>query len=165
MCPAGTFGPTVGANSVDACVNCPIGTYQDMDGSYECLVCDENTFASAPGATQCTACGDGYQVSGEGSNFCNPCSAGTYRLAAESETCQPCRPGSSSGQGACGMAGCLAYSRRKAVRTYKKTCTQQGMGLSRHRVVTLLTASKLCSCLGALCSVKAAGSLHIDMHT
>jgi hypothetical protein len=161
MCPAGTFGPTLGATSQDACVNCPIGTYQDMDGSYECKVCDENTFASAPGATQCTACGDGYQVSGEGSNFCNPCSAGTYRLAAESETCKPCRPGTSSGQGRCGIGEQVWSWVGDGRQGVKGPC---GRGLGGAQPITYIH-QQLCVMMHQLCSRFGLHQLLCALHT
>ncbi|KAI8465814.1 MAG: hypothetical protein J3K34DRAFT_525062 [Monoraphidium minutum] len=105
-CPAGTFGPILGAKSQEGCVDCPVGTYQDMDGSYTCMTCASNTFASAPGATQCTACGDGYQVSSSGSNFCNPCTPGMFRDSSISENCQSCPPGTSSSEAAGRCAVC-----------------------------------------------------------
>jgi hypothetical protein len=98
-CPAGTFGGVIGAKNVAGCIDCPIGTYQDMDGQFECQPCAANTFASAPGATSCQSCGDGFEVSTSGSNMCNPCKSGFYRDSAVSEKCMECPPGSSSGEG------------------------------------------------------------------
>jgi hypothetical protein len=98
-CPAGTYGGVIGAKTVSGCIDCPVGTYQDMDGQFECHSCAANTFASAPGATSCQSCGDGYEVSAAGSNMCNPCKPGTYRDSAVSEKCMECPAGTSSGEG------------------------------------------------------------------
>lgn len=98
-CPAGTYGAVIGAKSSTGCMDCPIGTYQDMDGQFECQICKPNTFASAPGSTACQSCGDGYEVSAAGSNMCNPCSPGLYRDSAISEQCMECPAGTSSGEG------------------------------------------------------------------
>lgn len=98
-CPAGTHGAVIGAKSSAGCIECPIGTYQSMDGQFDCQVCPVNTFASAPGATSCLSCGDGYEVSTTGSNICNACPAGKFRDSALSENCQECQAGTSSGEG------------------------------------------------------------------
>jgi hypothetical protein len=98
-CPAGTYGAIIGAKSSLGCIECPVGTFQDMDGQFDCQVCPPNTFASAPGATTCLSCGDGYEVSVAGSNMCNACPAGKFRDAALSDTCQECPAGTSSGEG------------------------------------------------------------------
>jgi hypothetical protein len=106
-CPAGTYGGVIGAKSVAGCIDCPIGTYQDMDGQFECLACAANTFASAPGSTSCQSCGDGFEVSTSGSNMCNPCKPGFYRDSAVSEKCLECPAGTSSGEG--GWSGCVLF--------------------------------------------------------
>jgi hypothetical protein len=98
-CPAGTYGAIIGAKSSLGCIECPVGTYQDMDGQFDCQVCPPNTFASAPGSTQCLSCGDGYEVTVAGSNLCNACPAGKFRDAALSDNCQECPAGTSSGEG------------------------------------------------------------------
>jgi hypothetical protein len=99
-CPAGTYGPALGAKGKSGCVDCPVGTYQDMDGSFSCQTCAPNTFASSPGSTECVSCGDGYEVASSGSNFCNPCAPGSFRDSAASDTCQECPAGTSSGEAA-----------------------------------------------------------------
>eukprot|EP00877_Chromochloris_zofingiensis_P000687 jgi/Chrzof1/10619/Cz05g05130.t1 len=98
-CPAGTFGPTIGAKSQQSCADCPVGTYQDQAGAYECRVCSANSFSGTPGATTCAACGDGYQISTTGSNFCDACNPGWFRDSAVSESCQKCPSGHMSGTG------------------------------------------------------------------
>lgn len=100
-CPAGTYGGVIGAKNVAGCIDCPVGTYQDMDGQFECQACGVNTFASAPGSTSCQSCGDGFEVSSSGSNMCNPCKPGWYRDSAVSEKCMECPVGTSSGEGGC----------------------------------------------------------------
>lgn len=109
-CPAGTYGGVIGAKNVAGCIDCPVGTYQDMDGQFECQACGVNTFASAPGSTSCQSCGDGFEVSSSGSNMCNPCKPGWYRDSAVSEKCMECPVGTSSGEGGCqpGLANALA---------------------------------------------------------
>lgn len=102
-CPAGTYGGVIGAKNVAGCIDCPVGTYQDMDGQFECLPCAANTFASAPGATSCQNCGDGFEVSASGSDMCNPCKPGWYRDSAVSEKCMECPAGTSSGEGGCAL--------------------------------------------------------------
>lgn len=98
-CPAGTYGALIGAKSPMGCLECPVGTYQDMDGQFECSVCPANTFASSVGSTKCLGCGDGYEVSATGSDICNACPAGKFRDSALSENCQECPAGTSSGEG------------------------------------------------------------------
>lgn len=114
-CPAGTYGGVIGAKSVAGCIDCPIGTYQDMDGQFECLACAANTFASAPGSTSCQSCGDGFEVSTSGSNMCNPCKPGFYRDSAVSEKCLECPAGTSSGEGGwdCGLWGNIGRPARR----------------------------------------------------
>ncbi|GBF98110.1 hypothetical protein Rsub_10856 [Raphidocelis subcapitata] len=121
-CPAGTYGPLIGARGAGACMDCPIGTFQDADGSFGCNTCAPNTFASAPGATECISCGDGYEVSASGANFCNACTPGTFRDAALSDTCQDCPPGTSSGEAAGRCAVCEPGTYASSPRS--STCTE-----------------------------------------
>eukprot|EP00879_Flechtneria_rotunda_P003346 GHRR01003572.1.p1 GENE.GHRR01003572.1~~GHRR01003572.1.p1 ORF type:complete len:876 (+),score=152.79 GHRR01003572.1:474-3101(+) len=130
-CPAGTYGAVIGAKTAEGCLDCPVGTYQDMDGQFDCQVCPPNTFASAPGATACQSCGDGYEVSVAGSNLCNACPAGRYRDSAISEQCMDCPAGTSSGEAASQCNVCLPGSYAAAPKS--STCTECPRGSYQSR--------------------------------
>ncbi|KAF8071307.1 IP5P13 [Scenedesmus sp. PABB004] len=130
-CPAGTYGALIGAKTSAGCIECSVGTYQDMDGQFECAPCPVNTFASAPGATKCMSCGDGFEVSSAGSNMCNACPAGKFRDAALSDSCQECPAGTSSGEGSSQCSVCLPGSYSASPKS--AVCTECARGTSQSR--------------------------------
>lgn len=164
-CPAGTYGGVIGAKSTDGCIDCPIGTFQNMDGQFECQVCAVNTFASAPGATTCTSCGDGYEVAVSGSNMCNPCQPGFYRDSAISDTCQECPPGTSSGEAAGQCNVCLPGSFAPAAKS--AACTECPRGTYQPKYgaqecIPCKQGSYQDSRGGAKCKVCPAGTFNPD---
>ena len=121
-CAAGTYSAIAG--SVNACLECERGTYQDGIGQNTCKPCPRGTVTTVPGATSledCVKCGAGLYAPHDGmgeciqcergkygtavrddTSDCIPCDAGTYSLQYGSDSadnCQACQPGSFSIEG------------------------------------------------------------------
>lgn len=107
-CPAGTSG-TIGANTLEGCVECSVGTFNDLQGQPSCLACPPDTYTPSLGSTQCLTCStDLFSMPGagvccnlgywsaSGSLDCNPCPVGTSSSTPGANTsayCQLCAPG------------------------------------------------------------------------
>ena len=121
-CPAGRYSAIAG--SVNACLRCARGTYQDGIGQDTCKPCPKGTVTNSLGATSledCVKCGAGFYAPFDGmgeciqcekgtygaadrpdTSVCTPCGAGTYSLQYGSDSvdnCQPCQSGSYSMEG------------------------------------------------------------------
>lgn len=113
FCAAGTYNPTPGAVSIEACRQCPSGYYQNLEGQEACKLCESGTYTDKNGSTQCMACpagkycldgcsrahGDGvcpagtYSILGTGKSFsCTHCDAGTYNVMLGSTMASACLP-------------------------------------------------------------------------
>jgi hypothetical protein len=58
-CPAGRYAPdaaSFGNTSADACLPCPMRTFNDLDGSWECQACPVSTTTPANGSSSCEYC-------------------------------------------------------------------------------------------------------------
>lgn len=107
-CPVGTSG-TIGANTLEGCVECSVGTFNDLQGQPSCFACPPDTYMPSFGSTQCLTCPtDLFSMPGAGvccslgywsacgSLDCNPCPVGTSSSTPGANTstyCQSCPPG------------------------------------------------------------------------
>ena len=94
LCPPGYQNPNVGANQIDACLPCPIGSA-----------------SSSPGQAVCTTCSPGYYQSTIGQFQCQPCPAGTFLTtsgATTSDRCLRCPASTSSPPGSSSPVQCTA---------------------------------------------------------
>jgi hypothetical protein len=58
-CPAGTYNPRSGSDSLSSCVPCPAGSYNPSAGRSSCLACPPQTyhpFESSLSSSVCTEC-------------------------------------------------------------------------------------------------------------
>ncbi len=75
VCPPGTFGNTVQAESLKSCTQCPAGTSQPQGGQIVCVDCEPGRAGSTVGATACDRCQvGGYEDVGK-SMACKACPA------------------------------------------------------------------------------------------
>lgn len=77
------------------CTNCPVMTYQPLEGTSACLSCESGTFTATTGMTTCQACPDsGACCAGYGSvnNTCVECLVGTFSTGVSS-ACVECPHG------------------------------------------------------------------------
>jgi len=97
LCPPGTYNPAWGAETPNACINCPVGGSSEYganssdtckecsSGFYledsTCIICPPGTYNNDPLAASCTKCPLGTYLAAEGSIFsaqCGLCARGTY---------------------------------------------------------------------------------------
>ncbi|KAJ8300893.1 hypothetical protein KUTeg_022412 [Tegillarca granosa] len=89
-CPTGTFFN----KTADNCVKCPIGKYQDEDGSLDCKQCPEGTSTVKNGTTNSSLC---LEICPEGSysktglSPCFKCLQGQYQENNQSTSCEKCQ--------------------------------------------------------------------------
>jgi hypothetical protein len=79
-CPIGQMSNADQRKGVAAtgCVDCPVGTYQDMTGSTSCKPCPKGFYQNRKGKTSCYPCLPGSFASKEGLKYCDPAPAGSY---------------------------------------------------------------------------------------
>ncbi|XP_060063970.1 uncharacterized protein LOC132544399 [Ylistrum balloti] len=81
--------------TTQTCEICPMGTYQDQSGQFECLACPYNQTTIQNGTTDVKFCFDdcpsGFEVDLQGS--CSECVVGTFRVKGDGLLCVPCPPG------------------------------------------------------------------------
>ena len=92
-CSSGTFWNT----SSNACQNCPIGFYMDVDKHVftKCKVCDMGKTTGAAGSKEsndCYKCTPG-QFYNSQSKMCSPCAEGKYQDEINKSTCRDCPDG------------------------------------------------------------------------
>ena len=110
LCPSGTYNSLPGMSSSNACIPCPVNTFQPSPGQSSCTPCPSGT-SSTPGSLVCCAAG---QASLAGSALCgsatldSSCTSnascpslacrGGYccNAAAARMGCQSCQPGTGS---------------------------------------------------------------------
>jgi large-conductance mechanosensitive channel len=64
---------------MESCIPCPVGTYNDMERSYNCVPCEENTFNNESGSIMCKKCPLKTYTKEKGSIECDiECPEGTY---------------------------------------------------------------------------------------
>ena len=96
VCPAGTYNPTTGAESLSGCNNCPAGyacpNTATVMYSIQCrrgFYCPQSSTNYEPPASICTA----GNYCPTGSAVMLKCPAGTYQDQTEQYSCQTCPPG------------------------------------------------------------------------
>ena len=97
QCPIGTYA-NMNVSAIDQCFQCIPGTYQDETGSSACKICEPGTFQKDFNETKCEVCVIGGYCDVEES--CNggfePCLAGTFNNRTRSRSqdeCIPCDAG------------------------------------------------------------------------
>jgi len=78
------------ATDASFCVNCPIGSYSDSEGSTTCTPCATGTASNNVGQTACQRCEVGTYQEDEGATECHSCPAGRttqYRSAVSLDDC------------------------------------------------------------------------------
>eukprot|EP00792_Barthelona_sp_PAP020_P012688 TRINITY_DN745_c0_g1_i1.p1 TRINITY_DN745_c0_g1~~TRINITY_DN745_c0_g1_i1.p1 ORF type:complete len:905 (-),score=137.71 TRINITY_DN745_c0_g1_i1:195-2627(-) len=90
-CPKGTYGILEGAATlVEGCEDCPIATYQNVEGKTTCKNCPSGTTSLVTGATTIDVCGACPLGTYESGNTCNYCEAGTYQNETSQSSCVGC---------------------------------------------------------------------------
>ena len=98
-CPRGTRMPAIGARSLDSCLPCGAGRFQNLAGQTECSPCLAGSFTEEDKANACTACPNGGFCPDAGASsrlVFQPCPAGTYNEvtgATSNASCVACAPG------------------------------------------------------------------------
>jgi hypothetical protein len=71
----------LGSNSTEACLVCPAGTTQPLEGKTSCDLCEEGSFSGGTGTTTpCQKCLPGSFQTGIGKSFCSSCSPGSFQV-------------------------------------------------------------------------------------
>ncbi|CAB1347518.1 unnamed protein product, partial [Coregonus sp. 'balchen'] len=83
-CPKGTFGPTIGARSIDRCLSCPTNHYCPRPALPSGLPCGAWAQQPLPGQDRCVCLGEGQTF--QASDGQCPCALG-YRLMGQGDTC------------------------------------------------------------------------------
>jgi hypothetical protein len=140
-CADGKYSPTVGAETIETCLPCPLGRGPSTDKS-ECAICAAGKYrgaavnvctdcpgsgtemVSAAGSTVCIAtCPSGTYLSG--TTQCIPCLAGTAGAYTTGISCTACNANEFSGAGA---ATCLACPTGSYSPGASKACTYCELG-------------------------------------
>ena len=80
-CAGGTYVPTDGSASVNACSDCSVGTFSSDEGSSVCTKCSPGTVAPALGAATCDSCEPGKFAVSAGAVSCTSCPTGKTSVA------------------------------------------------------------------------------------
>ena len=94
-CGAGKYQPSstnLAPGVIGACLTCPSGTYQNIEGQAECIKCEAGMLSN-PTRTACGACLAGEYTKG---SECASCPEGTFAPSAQEFTCINCAAGSST---------------------------------------------------------------------
>jgi hypothetical protein len=102
------------------CVNCPVGTYQNLSDQTACVNCPTGTYQRTTGQTSCVNCPTGTS-SNPGSLFCTPCAAGTFSTGT---ICKTCAPGTISFSNSSSCTPCAA-----GTYSFQNTCINCSSGL------------------------------------
>ena len=79
-CAGGTYVPTEGSASVNACSDCTVGTFSSDEGSSVCTKCSPGTVAPALVAATCDNCEPGKFAVSAGAVSCTSCPTGKTSL-------------------------------------------------------------------------------------
>jgi len=79
--------------SVDYCVNCPSGYYNNIDNRRYCTKCPEGYYGNKNGLGACKECPEGYYQVNIESTSCTACDAGTYQNGLGKINCKDCSKG------------------------------------------------------------------------
>lgn len=97
-CPAGTYNPSTGSVSLEACIPCPKGSFCPL-GSSSPEACPKGKYSETTGAASCTSCPAGTynaQTGQTGRSDCIACPIGTYNAstgATSASACATCPAG------------------------------------------------------------------------
>jgi hypothetical protein len=86
-CPIGSYG--INTTSVNDCLSCPSGTYNNLLGQINCTNCPSGTFSNitnSNNSNSCIKCPPG-SYSNEGSNLCTLCPPGTSSIIDGANSC------------------------------------------------------------------------------
>ena len=108
-CAAGKYFNT--SMSTPTCMDCPLHTFKDDNGTGQCTECGANMHTQAPASEHASAClcdaGHGLQTAdatGHTHDVCLPCALGSYAPGDSRTPCNPCASGKyaeQSAQSAC----------------------------------------------------------------
>ena len=94
-CQPGTYQPSTGAASTEACLDCPTGTYQNWSGATLCNICPAGSYCPT-GTVIFIACPAGtYQPNNGAVSIaaCLRCPIGTYQEWSGGSLCRVCPTG------------------------------------------------------------------------
>ena len=83
-----------------ACIDCPLGKYQDLSAQASCLPCFPGSYQQVTGQTSCINCPIDSYAKKKGSKDCSPCKLGEFALVG-SGTCSRCELGRYANVAAC----------------------------------------------------------------
>ena len=89
-CPKGTSNPKEGQSNKNACVDCPVGTYNNLLGQAACTDCPAGTYNKKTRQTSCTQCGKGTYSPNARSTSCTKCPIGEYQASKGQSSCNKC---------------------------------------------------------------------------
>jgi len=84
------MAPTQGTPT---CARCPLGQYQENEGSATCKQCDVGTYAPTEGTVRCLDCQPGFNQSNAGEAVCVACPVSSVQPNSGQSTCSLCLPG------------------------------------------------------------------------
>jgi len=78
VCPAGTYNPFNGGQSIEVCTPCPAGLFSATPGSIVCDECEAGSISPVTGMSQCVPCKEGQYQPLKGMSECRVCAAGAW---------------------------------------------------------------------------------------
>ena len=93
-CPIGAYSGVV--DSLNACIDCPVGEYQDQSNQNSCKQCPTGSYQDQTGQTSCSYCPSGTYQNLEGQisvSSCLECAAGSYQDQTGQAQCSLCPRG------------------------------------------------------------------------
>lgn len=100
---------TVAQLNDHVCLHCPVGSYSDIIGLYDCKVCPSGTFNNVNSSSFCSSCEFGHisvATATKGASSCTACSAGRFSSLPPLSECLPCTPGKYNNR--VGSSACIA---------------------------------------------------------
>ncbi|KAJ3452430.1 hypothetical protein M0812_04198 [Anaeramoeba flamelloides] len=89
-CPQGTYNPNKKSTSIQDCLDCEIGSYNEKSGQSNCSLCEIGEFNDQSGQIGCLECQDGSYSDKRGSTICKLCISGTYQNERGQILCKNC---------------------------------------------------------------------------
>ena len=106
-CGPGTYLPTAGATTLDNCLPCPPGTFQNASGSSLCFSCEPGFFNNKTGQTACDSKCPSGSYSPTSATECIKCMPGKFnQLSGQGSCVETCPPGEFSNEGAISCEKC-----------------------------------------------------------
>ena len=93
-CDEGKFSIAIGASGSHTCLNCSIGSVQNIKGSAFCLPCTPGRYNTRAGGTRCVECAVGRSSTEIARNrTCQACPLGKFQPSLAATSCTSCIPG------------------------------------------------------------------------